>query len=239
MTLEVSGLSARHGGIEVCRDIAFRVEPGEFLILLGANGAGKSSLLGALAGIVSSAGTVSLNGHRLDSATPQRRVRAGLSLVPEGRGNLFGPLTVNENLDLALRHLKPANRSGTRKDLYQLFPILSERARQTCAMLSGGEQQMLALAMAIARQPSTLLLDEPSQGLAPVILEEIVVAIRGLRSLGMALVIAEQNVRFAAALGDRFMILRSGQMVDEGHPSELADQNRLATNLLGPNQAQH
>ncbi|GGC47791.1 ABC transporter ATP-binding protein [Chelatococcus reniformis] len=231
--LAAAGLSARYGRIEVCRDISFEVAPGEFLILLGANGAGKSSLLGALAGIVASAGTVTVGGRRIDGVSPQRRAHAGLALVPEGRGNLFGPLTVDENLDLGLRHLRSDERAGMRADLNRLFPVLAERGRQAAAMLSGGEQQMLALALAIARRPTVLLLDEPSQGLAPVVLDEIVAAVNRLRTFGMALIIAEQNVRFAAALGDRFIALRGGEVVDEGHPSELANHSGTAARLLG------
>lgn len=233
MTLTVSGLSARYGRLEVCRNINLTLGPGEFLIALGANGAGKSTLLGALAGLVSGAGAIALAGARIDAASARQRARAGMALVPERRGNLFGPLTVNENLELGLRALKGAERAAMRADLLRLFPILDERGDQISAMLSGGEQQMLALALAIARRPSVLLLDEPSQGLAPVVLDEIVAAIQRLRAFGMALIIAEQNVRFAAALGDRFIVLRGGEIVHEGRPCELADHRAAAAHLIG------
>ena len=233
MTLAASGLSARHGRLQVCSDIDLSVGSGEYLIVLGANGAGKTSLLGALAGIVAGSGAITLDGHRLDRLGPRSRARAGLVLVPEGRGNLFQTLTVDENLALGLRGLPASQRAGMKGDLLRLFPILAERGRQAAGMLSGGEQQMLAIAIAMARKPRALLLDEPSQGLAPVVLDEIVAAIGLLRTFGMALVIAEQNVRFAAALADRFVLLRGGQIVHEGRPEELADTKATAARLMG------
>ncbi|MGB3866978.1 MAG: ABC transporter ATP-binding protein [Xanthobacteraceae bacterium] len=233
MTLTVSALSARYGRLQVCRDIGLSVSAGEYLIVLGANGAGKSSLLGALAGIVASSGAISLSGRRLDHAGARVRVNSGLVLVPEGRGNLFGSLTVHENLAIALRHLPRAERRAMLSEALALFPILAERGTQLAGMLSGGEQQMLALAVALVRRPKALLLDEPSQGLAPVVLNELIAAIGRLRSLGMALLIAEQNVRFAAALGDRFVLLRGGEIVHEGAPAELADHRGTAFRLMG------
>jgi branched-chain amino acid transport system ATP-binding protein len=233
MSLTVSGLSARYGRLEVCRNIHMRVGDGEFVVVLGANGAGKSSLLGALAGIVSGSGRIALGGRRLDDMNTRRRARMGLCLVPEGRGNMFGSLTVDDNLALALRFLKAGEREEMKAELLRLFPNLGERRRQAAGMLSGGEQQMLALSIAIAQRPKILLLDEPSQGLAPVVLDEIVRAIGRLRAFGIALVIAEQNVRFAAALCDRFVVLRGGEIVHEGHPDELSDRSTTAARLIG------
>jgi branched-chain amino acid transport system ATP-binding protein len=233
MSLSVSGLGARYGRLEVCRNIEMSVGSGEFLVVLGANGAGKSSLLGSLAGVVAGSGRIALDGRRLDGASARRRARMGLCLVPEGRGNLFGPLTVDDNLALALRFLPDEERDSMKAELLRLFPNLAERRRQAAGMLSGGEQQMLALSIAIAQRPKVLLLDEPSQGLAPVVLDEIVRAIGRLRSFGMALVIAEQNVRFAAALADRFIVLRGGEIVHEGHPGELSDRSATAARLMG------
>lgn len=233
MTLVATGLSARYGRLQVCHNIDLSVSPREYLIVLGANGAGKSSLLGALAGIVASSGAISLSERRLDQAAARVRAGRGLVLVPEGRGNLFGPLTVDENLAIALRHLPRAERRVMQAEVLELFPILRERGTQLAGMLSGGEQQMLALAVALVRRPKALLLDEPSQGLAPVVLDQLIAAIERFRSLGMALLIAEQNVRFAAALGDRFVVLRGGEIVHEGAPAELADRKGTAFRLMG------
>jgi branched-chain amino acid transport system ATP-binding protein len=233
MTLTTTGLSARYGRLSVCRNIDLSVAAGEYLVVLGANGAGKSSLLGALSGIVTSSGVISLAGRRLDNLAARVRARYGLVLVPEGRGNLFGPLTVDENLAIGLRHIPRAERGNLKAELLALFPVLAERGHQTAGLLSGGEQQMLALALAIARRPQALLLDEPSQGLAPIVLDELIAAIGRLRAFGMALIIAEQNVHFAAALGDRFVLLRGGEIVHEGGPVELRDRKETAARLMG------
>jgi branched-chain amino acid transport system ATP-binding protein len=163
--LRVSDLSARYGRIEVCRGIDFAVDAGELLLLLDPNGAGKSSVLGALAGSVSSSGEVIVGERTLHNRPASQRARLGLSLVPEGRRNIFGPMSVLENLRLGLRLLRADQRSDMLNWLYRLFPVLQERQQQQASLLSGGEQQMLAIAMAVARRPAVLLLDEPSQGL--------------------------------------------------------------------------
>jgi branched-chain amino acid transport system ATP-binding protein len=233
MPLHVDGFSARYGRIEVCRDISFTAADGEFLVMLGPNGAGKSSLLGALAGTVAGSGEIRIGGEPLQRKLARQRARMGLAFVPEGRRNLFAPLTVNENLQLGLRLLPATKRSAMRDSLSAMFPILSERARQPAGLLSGGEQQMLAIAVAIARRPSVLLLDEPSQGLAPVILDRLVAAISGLRAIGLTVLLAEQNYRFAARLADRYLVLRGGELVGGGAGAELADHERAVDALLG------
>ena len=217
MGLQVTGLRARHGRIEVCRDITFNAGDGEFLIVLGPNGAGKSSLLGALAGSVDSDGEVLLDGRALQQLPARRRARLGLALVPEGRRNLFSPLTVEENMQLGLRLLPVAEHNAMRSSLQAMFPILSSRASQPAGLLSGGEQQMLAIAVA----------------LAPVILEHLVELIGGLRSLGLTVVLAEQNHRFAARLADRYVVLQGGEIVGGGTGDELNDRERAAAALMG------
>ena len=233
MTLAVDTLTARYGRLQVCHGISLRAARGEFLVVLGPNGAGKSSLLGAIAGTVASSGRVSVNGRALEHAGAHQRACGGIALVPEGRRNLFMPLTVEENLRLGLRLLPKAERPAMREQLHAMFPILRNRPNQPAGMLSGGEQQMLAIAVALARRPSVLLLDEPTQGLAPVILVELVQAIRALRAMGLTLVLAEQNHRFAAQLADRFLVLQSGEIVDEGKGAELHDTQRIAAAMIG------
>ena len=231
--LRVTGLSARYGRIEVCRGIDLAVDPGELLLLLGPNGAGKSSVLGALVGSVSSTGEVMVGERALHNRPAPQRARLGLSLVPEGRRNIFGPMSVLENLRLGLRLLPADQRSDMLDWLYGLFPVLQQRHQQQASLLSGGEQQMLAIAMAVARRPAVLLLDEPSQGLAPVVLDQLVTAVGGLRALGFVIVLAEQNVSFAARLADRFMVLQGGEVTARGNKAELADHKALAAAMMG------
>ncbi|MBU2287646.1 MAG: ABC transporter ATP-binding protein [Gammaproteobacteria bacterium] len=232
MTLRISNLHAGYGRIEVCRQIALEVGEGEFLALLGANGAGKSTLLGAIAGSVVARGAIELDGRRLDGVNARERARSGLALVPEGRRNLFSPLTVMENMQLGLRLQPAAERARTQDELFAMFPILSTRRSQPAGLLSGGEQQMLALAVALARRPSVLLLDEPSQGLAPLVLQNLVEQIGALRSMGVALLLAEQNHRFAAQLCDRYVVLSSGEIAGGGGGDELQDAEQVAHALM-------
>jgi branched-chain amino acid transport system ATP-binding protein len=231
--LRVRGLSARYGRIEVCRGIDLAVDAGELLLLLGPNGAGKSSLLGALSGSVSSSGEVRVSDRALDNRSAAQRARLGVSLVPEGRRNIFGPMSVVENLQLGLRLLPEGQRADMLKWLFGLFPVLQERRQQQASLLSGGEQQMLAIAMAVARRPAILLLDEPSQGLAPVVLEQLAEAIAGLRTLGLMIVLAEQNVSFAARLADHFVVLQGGEVRARGGKADLADRRLLAQAMMG------
>ncbi|MGE3927940.1 MAG: ATP-binding cassette domain-containing protein [Lautropia sp.] len=217
----------------MCRDITFRASTGEFLVVVGPNGAGKSSLLGALAGCVDSDGSAILDGQQLHGRSARNRARAGVALVPEGRRNLFPTMTVEENLLLGLRLLPAAERPQMRGRLLDMFGKLAERLKQVAGSLSGGEQQMLAIAVALARRPRALLLDEPSQGLAPKILEQLTQLIGGLRSLGLTLLLAEQNHRFAAGLADRYLALQGGEIVRQGDGCDLLDRQHAARALIG------
>lgn len=232
MTLRLSGVHAGYGRIEVCRGIALTLADGEFLAVLGPNGAGKSTLLGAIAGSVAGYGEMELNGAQIGRMNARERARIGLALVPEGRRNLFSPLTVQENLQLGLRLLEPAQRARMLQELMEMFPFLASRRTQLAGLLSGGEQQMLALAVALARRPSVLLLDEPSQGLAPLVLQNLATQIGDLRSLGVSVLLAEQNHRFAAQLCDRYVVLSSGELATGGTRDELQDTNRVAAALM-------
>jgi branched-chain amino acid transport system ATP-binding protein len=233
MTLAVSNLCARYGRLQVCHDVSLTAASGEFLAILGPNGAGKSSLLGAIAGTVAGSGRIVMDDRSVERRAAHRRAFDGIALVPEGRRNLFMPLTVEENLRLGLRLLPASERARMRETLFGMFPILPKRLTQGAGMLSGGEQQMLAIAVALARRPRALLLDEPTQGLAPLILHELAAVIGGLRRMGLTLVLAEQNHRFAASLADRFLVLQSGEIVDEGAGHELRDPERIAAAMIG------
>jgi branched-chain amino acid transport system ATP-binding protein len=230
--LQVSNLNAGYGRIGVCRQISFTAADGEFLIVLGPNGAGKSTLLGALAGSVEANGQVLVGAHSLAGVAARSRARMGLAFVPEGRRNLFFPMTVEENLQLGLRLLPVEQRHETRESLLQMFPILAARSLQLAGLMSGGEQQMLAIAVAIARRPSVLLLDEPSQGLAPVVLDQLVQRIDALRGLGLTVLLAEQNHRFAAQLADRYLVLQGGEITGGGSREDLNDRERAAAALM-------
>ena len=232
MKLRIHDLHAGYGRIEVCRRISLTLGNGEFLAVLGPNGAGKSTLLGAIAGAVVSRGEVVLDDARLDHMNARQRARQGLALVPEGRRNLFSPLTVYENLQLGLRLLPQGERERMLADLYGMFPILQSRRTQPAGLLSGGEQQMLALAVALARRPSVLLLDEPSQGLAPLVLHNLTTQIRALRSIGVSLLLAEQNHRFASQLCDRYVVITSGELSGGGNGEDLLNTERVAAALM-------
>ena len=232
MSLRIASLHSGYGRIEVCRNIELEVRDGEFLAVLGANGAGKSTLLGAIAGSVASRGMIELDGKSLGEMNTRARARSGLALVPEGRRNLFSPLTVMENMQLGLRLLPAAGRARKQDEIFAMFPILADRRTQLAGLLSGGEQQMLALAVALARGPTVLLLDEPSQGLAPLVLQNLAQQIGALRSLGLAVLLAEQNHRFAAQLCDRYVVLSSGEIAGAGDGDELQDAEHVGNALM-------
>lgn len=227
------GIGASHGRIRVVDGVALGVASGELLVLLGANGAGKSSLLGALAGTVQGRGTASLGSQDLMRLSAESRSAAGLAFVPERRGNVFSSMTVAENLDIGLRLTPVARRTEVRERIYGLFPILTQRLQAKAGMLSGGEQQMLAIGMALGREPRVLLLDEPSQGLAPVIFDVLRDAFVALRSLGLALLVAEQNLPFAAQIADRYVVLSHGGLVGEGSGHALQGVDDLMSLMLG------
>ncbi|UYO45717.1 ATP-binding cassette domain-containing protein [Rhodopseudomonas palustris] len=225
--LIVKALHVFHQRIEVVFGVDLDLAAGEVALVLGANGAGKSSLLGALAGLVRSRGEVTLGSRRIDGMPARLRAEAGLAFVPERRGNVFAPLTVNENLDIGLRLLPRCRRPAARDRLLELFPILRERGHAQAGALSGGEQQMLAIAMALGREPSVLVLDEPSQGLAPVIFDHLERAFAILKSDGLALLVAEQNLPFAAQIADRYVVLSHGLRTGEGGRADLARTDLL------------
>jgi branched-chain amino acid transport system ATP-binding protein len=225
--LDCSRLTARYGLIQVCNSIDLSVGGGELLAILGPNGAGKSSLLASIAGLVSGDGSIRLSGQELATFGPHRRAQAGLAFVPEVRGNVFPALSVEENLQVGLRLLTHVERPAMLHHVLALFPMLRERLRTVASMLSGGEQQMLAIAMAVSRRPAALLLDEPSQGLAPTVLDLLGQTFDRLKRTGMALIMAEQNVPFAARVADRFVVLTGGHIVLRGRGAELKEQESI------------
>jgi branched-chain amino acid transport system permease protein len=229
--LDCVDLTARYGPITVCHGVSFSAGRGERLLLLGPNGAGKSSLLGAIAGSVASSGRVVVAGKIIRRGADQR-ARDGVAYVPEIRGNMFPTMSIKENLRSGLRLLPVAEQEQAYRHVVEMFPILAERATTQARMLSGGEQQMLAIAMAAARKPAVLLLDEPSQGLAPSVYGVLCKAFDRLSKDGIALVIAEQNIRFAASVASRCIVLKGGRLVAQAGPELLADPERIAAMFL-------
>ncbi|HET6184429.1 MAG TPA: ABC transporter ATP-binding protein [Acetobacteraceae bacterium] len=233
--LSVRDLHAGYGTIEVLHGISLDLEAGEIVALLGSNGAGKTTTLRAITGLVrSSAGQVMLDGKRIDRLGAHRIVALGLGHVPEGR-RIFGALTVEENLRLGgyLIRRDGAGLGQRMETLFTTFPRLRERRAQLAGTLSGGEQQMLAIARAMMLHPRVLVLDEPSMGLAPKLVRSIFAIVAAVRSDGTSVLLVEQNARQALRVADRAYVLESGRIVLEGPARELAGDNRVRSAYLG------
>lgn len=231
--LACDAVSAFYGRIQVVFDISLSVAPGECLAVLGANGAGKTSLQGAIAGTVRGSGRVVFDGKEISGLSAHRRASVGLSYVPEARRNLFSSMTVRENIDLGLS-LSPASaRDEILSFLLDMFPILKERMTTAAGMLSGGEQQMLAIAVALGRRPAALILDEPSQGLAPAIFDILERAFTELKKRNIAILLAEQNLAFAAQVADRYIVISHGHKIREGDKEEIGDHEKIFAAYMG------
>jgi branched-chain amino acid transport system ATP-binding protein len=231
--LRVENLVVRYGDIRAVKGISFHVQQGEILALVGANGAGKTTTLRALSGMLPYEGSVDLQGRDLRGLTPDRILRLGLSHVPEGRG-IFGGLTVMENLQLGawIQRDKVA-RTRDLDMVMDIFPRLRERATQLAGTLSGGEQQMLAVGRALMSEAKILILDEPSMGLAPKLVQEIFSVLRHLNEKGTTILLVEQNANMALRLAHRACLLETGNLVLEGPASELLTNPRVREAYLG------
>jgi branched-chain amino acid transport system ATP-binding protein len=225
--LTVSGLSAGYAGATVVRDLSLRVGEGEAVALLGRNGAGKTTTLLAIAGAVAQrSGSVEVGRRRVTGRPSYQVARAGISLVPQGR-RVFPTLSVRENLLLG-------DRGGDLETVHRLFPVLAERSRQPGSALSGGEQQMLAIGRALMTRPSVLLMDEPSEGLAPQVLRAIGDLIGRLRQeQGLAILLAEQNLALALEVSDRVYLLERGEIVHEAAAAEFKEDRARQRRYLG------
>jgi len=233
--LELRGLSVRYGGISALRGIDLVIHPGELVALLGANGAGKSTTLRAISQLVpAAAGTIRWHGGEINGIAPERTVKLGIGHCPEGR-RVLARQSVADNLELGawLRRDSAAIRADLER-CYALFPRLAERRAQLAGSLSGGEQQMLAIARTLMGQPTLLMLDEPSLGLAPKLVTEVMNALAQLHRDGLTLLLVEQNANAALAIADRAYVLVSGCIEQEGHASELRDDERVRAAYLGP-----
>lgn len=221
--LEATGLTSGYGAVTVIRDLDLRAYRSEAVAVIGPNGVGKSTLLRTLAGVLRPRrGVVLLNGRPLRSLSADAVARSGISLVPEGRA-LFPTLTVDDNLRIGSWATRKRSTSDSRERVYSLFPILAQRRRMVAGLLSGGEQQMLAVARALMGEPEALLLDEPSLGLAPKVLRAVLDHISELVERHLTVVIAEQNVPAALSIAARFVVLRHGEIVHSGKPADLGN----------------
>ena len=233
--LKVSDLRAGYGRAEVLHGLSLQADKGSVITVIGPNGAGKSTLLNTLMGILPGRGRIEFNGQAIDGLTLEERVMTGIALVPEKR-ELFGTMSVEDNLVLGgFRQMRQGNAQWRDRlaDVFDLFPRLKERRTQEAGTLSGGERQMLAVGRALMSRPSLLMLDEPSLGLAPLIVRDIFHIIQTLRQTGVTIVLVEQNARAALAVADQGYVLEMGEIGLHGPAAELAQDPRVIDTYLG------
>lgn len=232
--LKLNKVNTYYGSLHILKDVSLVVNDGEMVTVLGANGAGKTTLLRTISGIIVPArGDIELNGKRLNGLEPEKIVRHGICQIPEAR-QLFGIMTVKENLEMgAYLRKDEINIVRDLERIYDYFPILKERAKQQAGTLSGGQQQMLAIARGLMSNPKLLILDEPSWGLAPVLVEEVADIITEIHSRGIGILLNEQNASMALRLADRGYVMELGTIVLEGSGSELLQNDGVRKAYLG------
>lgn len=231
--LRIEDLRAGYGELEILHGIDLEVHEGEVVALIGANGAGKTTTLKAISGVVrASTGSITFDGQSIHNWQPRQIVSEGLIQVPEGR-KLFPELSVRDNLFLGAYRRGRSDANDTVDEVFELFPLLRERADQTAGTLSGGEQQMLAIGRALMGKPRLLMLDEPSLGLAPMLVADIFEVVRDLRRRGLTVMLVEQNAVHALQLSDRGYVLENGNVVLEGTGEELLGDDRVRSAYLG------
>ena len=231
--LKVQDLSVHYGMIQAVHNVSFEVKQGEIVSLIGANGAGKTTILRTISGLVRpSNGHIIFEGKNIEKAAPQKIVADGLSQVPEGR-HVFSGLTVQENLDMGAFLRKDNTLKEDFEQIFAKFPILMERRNQDAATLSGGEQQMLAMGRALMSKPKLLLLDEPSMGLAPIFIKEIFSIIQEIQAQGTTVLLIEQNAKMALSIANRGYVLETGKIVLEGTGKELLASEAVRKAYLG------
>ena len=231
--LNIQGINVYYGNIHAIKDVSFHVHPGEIVTLIGANGAGKSTVLKTISGLLrTKTGEITFDGQDIRSTAPHKIVGMGLAHVPEGR-RVFLSMTVEENLEMGA-FTQPISGVGVSlADVYERFPRLKERRRQVAGTLSGGEQQMLAMGRALMSRPRLLMLDEPSMGLAPILVQQIFDIIRELHAAGTTILLVEQNARMALSIADRGYVLETGSIVLEGTGQELMQSDAVKKAYLG------
>ncbi len=232
--LEVKEISAGYGRVQVLWDLTLNVNEGEFVALVGANGAGKTTLLKTISGVMRpTAGSISFLGKRIDEMTPNGIVNLGLSHIPESR-RLFTEMSIRENLEMgAYPHRSWKDRRETMKWVFGLFPRLEERASQLSRTLSGGEQQMLAMGRGLMSRPKMVMIDEPSNGLAPLVVAEVFEILKSLHNEGITILLVEQNVRQTLAAAERAYVVENGHLALEGACRMLAESDHVRKAYLG------
>ncbi|HEX8988441.1 MAG TPA: ABC transporter ATP-binding protein [Rhodocyclaceae bacterium] len=230
--LDVHNLEVGYGGIKAVKGVSFAVEEGEMVCLIGANGAGKTTTLKAVARLLPASGELRLRGEPLDRLPPHELIGKGLALVPEGRG-VFARLSVAENLDMGAYHRTDAEVGDDLARIYELLPRLKERRDQTAGTLSGGEQQMLAIGRALMGRPKLLLLDEPSMGLAPLMVQKVFEVVRTVAAQGVTILLVEQNARLALEVCSRGYVMESGRITLADTAANLLADSRVRAAYLG------
>lgn len=235
MFLSVRGVSVNYGKLEAVKSVSLDIPKGAIVSLLGANGAGKTTLFRAISGLTGLAsGSIWFEGERIDVLPPDARLRLGVAQVPEGK-RIFPYMTVLQNLNLGAYLRKDGKREidRTREELFDRFPVLREKANVRAENLSGGQQQMLVIARALMSKPKLLLMDEPAQGLAPLVIKEITEVIRDIQESGITIGLIEHNIRFVLGLAHKIFVLESGRLVHELVPSELSESELVQKVYLG------
>jgi len=231
--LKVEDINVYYGSIHAIKGVSFEVGEGEIVTLIGANGAGKSTTLNTIAGLLhSKTGSISFRGESLAKVPPHKIVERGLALVPEGR-RIFLQMTVQENLEMGAYTQSGKAMDADLEKVFTLFPRLKERRRQIGGTLSGGEQQMLAMGRALMSRPGVLMLDEPSMGLAPILVEQIFEIIQNLHRAGSTILLVEQNAQAALSIADRGYVLETGKVVTTGSGKELLESPAIKKAYLG------
>lgn len=232
--LEVKDLVVNYGAVEALKGISFKIDKGEIVTLIGANGAGKTTTMHTISGLVKAkSGSITYDGMDLLKMRPSSLISKGIAHVPEGR-HVFPEMTVDENLDMGAYSCKNKKEvEGIREDVFAKFPRLKERRRQLAGTLSGGEQQMLAVGRALMGQPSIILMDEPSMGLSPILVEEVFSIIEEIHKAGITVMLNEQNARMALAIADRAYVLETGKITISGKASDLLQDERIRKAYLG------
>ena len=231
--LNVNDINVYYGSIHAIKGVSFEVNDGEIVTLIGANGAGKSTILNTISGLLhSKTGSIEFLGERINGVQPHRIVGKGLAQVPEGR-RIFLQMTVEENLEMGAYTRPNSEVDPGIADVYERFPRLKERRRQIAGTLSGGEQQMLAMGRALMSRPKLLMLDEPSMGLAPILVEQIFDIIRELHAAGTTILLVEQNARAALAVADRAYVMETGKITLSGTGTELMASDQVQKAYLG------
>ena len=231
--LKVEDINVYYGAIHAIKGVSFHVDEGEIVTLIGANGAGKSTTLQTVSGLLhSKTGSITFAGQSIGSVPAHRLVERGLAQVPEGR-RIFLQMTVEENLEMGAYTQPAANTAASLERVYEQFPRLKERQRQIAGTLSGGEQQMLAMGRALMSKPKLLMLDEPSMGLAPILVEQIFQIIRDLHKAGTTILLVEQNAQMALSVADRAYVLETGKITLSGTGEELIHSDEVRKAYLG------